>query len=79
MAFFLKTSILSQNLVVSSKMLPMTYVQFSGFKVKRQYRALYDKRVPISKNFDLNSLSDFNGISFSSLQSERVIFDFNSN
>ena len=37
-----------------------------GLKAKRQYRAFYEKRVPLFDDFDFNSFSELTGNSFPS-------------
>ena len=37
-----------------------------GFKAKRQYRAFYEKRIPLFDDFDFNSFSELTGNSFTS-------------
>ena len=41
-------------------------LRISGFKAKRQYRAFYEKRVPLFDDFDFNSFSELTGNSFTS-------------
>ena len=39
-------------------------LKISDFKAKRQYRAIYEKRVPLFDDFDFNLFSELTGNSF---------------